>query len=144
MQLEDQEVRLASGDAGRAAKEFAGPGVTLSFLLAGLSCSFSALCYAELASAIPVSGSAYSYAYVTLGEAAAWFIGWNLTLEVMPMPRGQPQPGESKRIAIVEDNSLPRPCPAAPLHALSAHGRLAHAYTPHAYAPAACVYARRT
>ena len=66
---------------GRAAKDFAGPGVTVSFVLAGVSCLFSALCYAELASAVPVSGSAYSYTYITLGEAAAWFIGWNLTLE---------------------------------------------------------------
>src|SRR5918998_3418684 len=59
----------------------AGPAVILSFLLAALTCVFSALCYAELASSIPVSGSAYTYAYATLGELAAWIIGWDLILE---------------------------------------------------------------
>ena len=73
---------ISASPAGRAARVFAGPAVIPSFVLAGVSCLFSALCYAELASAIPVSGSAYSYTYITLGEAAAWFIGWNLTLEV--------------------------------------------------------------
>src|SRR3954453_10244506 len=59
----------------------AGPSVILSFALAGLSCLFSALCPAELSSAIPVSGSAYTYAYATLGELVAWIIGWDLILE---------------------------------------------------------------
>ena len=59
----------------------AGPAVILSFLLAALTCFFSALCYAELASSIPVSGSAYTYAYATLGELVAWIIGWDLILE---------------------------------------------------------------
>jgi APA family basic amino acid/polyamine antiporter len=59
----------------------AGPAVILSFVLAGLTCLFSALCYAELASSIPVSGSAYTYAYATLGELVAWIIGWDLILE---------------------------------------------------------------
>ena len=59
----------------------AGPAVILSFALAALTCVFSALCYAELASSIPVSGSAYTYAYATLGELAAWIIGWDLILE---------------------------------------------------------------
>src|SRR4051794_5569719 len=59
----------------------AGPSVILSFALAGLTCLFSALCYAELSSAIPVSGSAYTYAYATLGELVAWIIGWDLILE---------------------------------------------------------------
>ena len=59
----------------------AGPAVILSFLLAALTCVFSALCYAELASSIPVSGSAYTYAYATLGELVAWIIGWDLILE---------------------------------------------------------------
>ena len=59
----------------------AGPGVILSFVLAGVTCFFSALCYAELASSIPVSGSAYTYAYATLGELVAWIIGWDLILE---------------------------------------------------------------
>src|SRR4051795_1037564 len=59
----------------------AGPAVILSFALAGLTCVFSALSYAELASSIPVSGSAYTYAYATLGELIAWIIGWDLILE---------------------------------------------------------------
>ncbi|HEX6545139.1 MAG TPA: amino acid permease [Bryobacteraceae bacterium] len=59
----------------------AGPGITLSFLLVAFACSFAALCYAELASMIPIAGSAYTYAYTTLGEIFAWVIGWDLILE---------------------------------------------------------------
>jgi APA family basic amino acid/polyamine antiporter len=59
----------------------AGPGISLSFLLTAIACSFAALCYAELASMIPVAGSAYTYAYATLGELVAWIIGWDLILE---------------------------------------------------------------
>ncbi|SDF46451.1 amino acid permease [Dyella sp. 333MFSha] len=66
---------------GVAAAEHAGPAIIISFILAAICSTFTALCYAEFASMIPVSGSAYSYAYATLGEGAAWFIGWNLVLE---------------------------------------------------------------
>ncbi len=59
----------------------AGPALTLSFVLVGLACCFAALCYAELASMIPIAGSAYTYAYATLGEIFAWIIGWDLILE---------------------------------------------------------------
>ncbi len=59
----------------------AGPGVALSFLLAAVACTFAALCYAELASMIPISGSAYTFAYATLGEIFAWILGWDLILE---------------------------------------------------------------
>ncbi len=59
----------------------AGPAISLSFVLVAIACSFAALCYAELASMIPVSGSAYTYAYATLGEIFAWIIGWDLILE---------------------------------------------------------------
>ena len=59
----------------------AGPAVMLSFVVAGVACGFAALCYAELASMIPVSGSAYTYSYATLGEIIAWIIGWDLILE---------------------------------------------------------------
>src|SRR5581483_4463891 len=59
----------------------AGPGISLSFLLTALCCGFAALCYAELASMIPIAGSAYTYAYATLGEIIAWIIGWDLILE---------------------------------------------------------------
>src|ERR1700747_2846116 len=58
-----------------------GPAIILSFVLAGVTCAFSALSYAELASAIPVSGSAYTYGYATMGEFVAWVIGWDLILE---------------------------------------------------------------
>ena len=66
---------------GNAAANFAGPGVMLSFVLAGVACAFAGLCYAELASTIPVAGSAYSYSYVTMGEGIAWVMGWLLLLE---------------------------------------------------------------
>jgi len=66
---------------GVAAHDKAGPAVTLSFALAGLACVFAALCYAEFASMAPVAGSAYTYAYATLGELFAWIIGWDLILE---------------------------------------------------------------
>ncbi len=59
----------------------AGPAISLSFLLTALACSFAALCYAEMASMIPIAGSAYTYAYATLGEIFAWIIGWDLILE---------------------------------------------------------------
>ena len=59
----------------------AGPAVMLSFVIAGIACGFAALCYAELAAMIPVSGSAYTYSYATLGEIVAWIIGWDLILE---------------------------------------------------------------
>lgn len=66
---------------GTAAANYAGPGVMVSFILSGLACAFVALCYAELAALIPVSGSTYTYTYITLGEIFAWIIGWNLILE---------------------------------------------------------------
>ena len=59
----------------------AGPAVVFSFIVAAIACGFAALCYAELASMIPVSGSAYTYSYATLGEIVAWIIGWDLILE---------------------------------------------------------------
>ncbi len=68
---------------GQAAAQFSGPGVFLSFVIAAVICLFAALCYAELASCIPVAGSAYTYAYASLGEFAAWLIGWGLTLEYL-------------------------------------------------------------
>lgn len=66
---------------GLAAANYAGPAVTLSFVIAALGCGFAALCYAEFASMIPVAGSAYTYAYATMGEWFAWIIGWDLVLE---------------------------------------------------------------
>jgi APA family basic amino acid/polyamine antiporter len=66
---------------GSAAAQHAGPAIMLSFLLAGIGCAFAGLCYAEFASMIPISGSAYTYGYATLGEIFAWIIGWDLVLE---------------------------------------------------------------
>lgn len=66
---------------GTAAAQNAGPAIVISFILAGLGCAFAGLCYAEFASMIPVSGSAYTYGYATLGEIFAWIIGWDLVLE---------------------------------------------------------------
>jgi len=68
---------------GQAAAEYAGPAVMLSFVFAGIACAFAGLCYAEFAAMLPVSGSAYSYSYATLGEGVAWFIGWCLVLEYL-------------------------------------------------------------
>lgn len=66
---------------GRAAREEAGPAIVLSFGVAGLGCALAALCYAEFAALVPVAGSAYTYAYATLGELLAWIVGWDLVLE---------------------------------------------------------------
>jgi len=68
---------------GLAAAQHAGPAIVLSFIIAALGCGFAALCYAEFAAMVPVSGSAYAYSYATLGEFIAWFVGWNLVLEYM-------------------------------------------------------------
>lgn len=68
---------------GNAAANYAGPAVVLSFVLAGFACVLAGLCYAEFAAMLPVSGSAYSYSYATLGEFVAWFIGWMLVLEYL-------------------------------------------------------------
>src|SRR6201982_2207585 len=66
---------------GKAAASYAGPAISLSFILSGVACAFVGLCYAELAAMIPASGSAYTYAYATVGEIFAWIIGWDLILE---------------------------------------------------------------
>jgi len=68
---------------GTAAANHAGPALALAFIIAGVGCTLAGLCYAEFAAMIPVSGSAYSYSYATLGEGVAWFIGWNLVLEYL-------------------------------------------------------------
>lgn len=74
-------VLIGTAIVGDAVRPGAGPGITLSFLLSGLTCVLAALCYAEFAAMIPVSGSAYTYSYATLGEFMAWITGWNLILE---------------------------------------------------------------
>src|SRR6185503_10251950 len=66
---------------GAVARQTAGPALMVSYMVAGLACVFAGLCYAEFASMVPVAGSAYTYAYATLGELLAWVIGWDLVLE---------------------------------------------------------------
>jgi basic amino acid/polyamine antiporter, APA family len=66
---------------GQAAALHAGPAVPVSMILVGIACTFAGLCYAEMASAVPVAGSAYTYSYATMGELVAWVIGWDLVLE---------------------------------------------------------------
>jgi len=72
---------IGTAAAGDATRPGAGPGLILSFILTGIACGFAALCYAEFAALIPISGSAYTYAYATLGELVAWIIGWDLIIE---------------------------------------------------------------
>jgi APA family basic amino acid/polyamine antiporter len=66
---------------GDAARPGAGPAIVFSFLLTAVACGFAALCYAEFAAMVPISGSAYTYAYTSLGELMAWIIGWDLIIE---------------------------------------------------------------
>ena len=68
---------------GNAAAQYAGPAIVISFVISGLGCLFAGLCYAEYAAMIPIAGSAYTYAYATLGELVAWVIGWDLILEYL-------------------------------------------------------------
>jgi APA family basic amino acid/polyamine antiporter len=68
---------------GQAAAQYAGPAIVISFIISGIACTFAGLCYAEFASMIPIAGSAYTYAYATLGEFFAWIIGWDLILEYL-------------------------------------------------------------
>ena len=72
---------IGTATAGNADRPGAGPAIILSFALTAVACIFSALCYAEFATMIPISGSAYTYAYATLGEMIAWIIGWDLIIE---------------------------------------------------------------
>jgi APA family basic amino acid/polyamine antiporter len=69
--------------SGHAAAAYAGPAIVLSFIISAIGCALAGLCYAEFASMIPISGSAYTYAYATLGELLAWIIGWDLVLEYL-------------------------------------------------------------
>lgn len=68
---------------GKAAAQYAGPAIAISFVVAGIACGLAALCYAEFASTVPVAGSAYTFSYATLGEFIAWIIGWDLILEFL-------------------------------------------------------------
>ena len=79
---------------GQAAANFAGPAVSLSFVISGVACALAALCYAEFASTVPVAGSAYTFSYASLGEFIAWIIGWDLILEfIVGAPARSPSDG---------------------------------------------------
>jgi APA family basic amino acid/polyamine antiporter len=103
---------------GLAAARYAGPAIPLSFIVAGIGCIFAGLCYAEFASMMPVSGSAYAYSYATLGEFLAWFIGWNLVLEYL-FAAGTVAVGWSRYLVKLLDafdiNFLPATLTSAPL-----------------------------
>src|SRR5215207_4550313 len=72
---------VGTAAAGDAARPGAGPSLMLSFVITAVVCAFTALCYAEMASMVPISGSAYTYSYATMGELVAWIIGWDLIIE---------------------------------------------------------------
>jgi APA family basic amino acid/polyamine antiporter len=101
---------------GTAAANQAGPGIVLSYVMAGLACGFAALCYAEFAAMIPIAGSAYTYSYATLGEVFAWMIGWDLILEyaVGSMTVAVGWSGYFQRILAGFDMHLPAWMTAAP------------------------------
>jgi APA family basic amino acid/polyamine antiporter len=101
---------------GTAAANQAGPAIAVSYIMAGLACGFAALCYAEFAAMIPIAGSAYAYAYATLGEIIAWMIGWDLILEyaVGSMTVAIGWSGYFQRILAGFDMALPAWMSAAP------------------------------
>src|SRR5438445_7522186 len=72
---------IGTAAAGDATRPGAGPALALSFVVTAIACGFAALCYAEFAAMVPISGSAYTYSYATLGELVAWIIGWDLIIE---------------------------------------------------------------
>lgn len=108
---------------GTAAAKCAGPSIVLSFVLAGLGCLFAGLCYSELASMIPVAGSAYTYAYATLGEFVAWIIGWDLILEYLFGAATVAVGWSGYLVAFLEELglALPTSLTQAPLKVVGAH-----------------------
>src|ERR1041385_3598647 len=103
---------------GHAAAANAGPAVALSFVIAGVASAFAGLCYAEMASMIPIAGSAYTYAYATMGEIVAWIIGWDLILEYMVGAATVSVGGSGYVVAFVKHVAgfdLPRTWTSAPI-----------------------------
>src|SRR5271155_1208197 len=94
---------------GQAAATSAGPALVLSFVLSGIICAFAGLCYAEFASLIPISGSAYTYGYATLGEIFAWIIGWDLILEYAFGASTVASGWSSTLVAFLQDYGIPLP-----------------------------------
>jgi APA family basic amino acid/polyamine antiporter len=108
---------------GQVAANQAGPAVTLSLLIAAIGSGLAALCYAELAAFLPVPGSAYSYTYATLGEAVAWFIGWNLLLEYGMSASAVAVSWSAYTVNVLESAHifLPKALTNAPLEAVNDH-----------------------
>ncbi|MBI3396329.1 MAG: amino acid permease, partial [Spirochaetia bacterium] len=95
---------------GKVAAQNSGPAIVLSFILSGAACAFAGLCYAELASMIPVSGSAYTYAYATMGELLAWIIGWDLVLEYLFASSAVAVGWSGYVISLLHDFGITLPC----------------------------------
>jgi len=111
---------------GHAAARNAGPAVALSFVVAGVAATFAGLCYAEMASMIPVSGSAYTYAYATMGELVAWIIGWDLILEYLVSAAAVSVGWSGYAVAFLHDTfgvDLPRAWSSAPVLWSEGHQR---------------------
>jgi len=108
---------------GTAAAQYAGPGISLSFVLAGLGCLFAGLCYAEFAAMIPIAGSAYTYGYATLGELIAWIIGWDLILEYLFGAATVAVGWSGYFVALLKDlgANLPASLTQAPLNVIGTH-----------------------
>ena len=100
---------------GKAAAQTAGPATMISYVVAGITCVFAALCYAEFASMVPVAGSAYTYAYATLGEMFAWIIGWDLVLEYAVGSATVANGWSSYFQSLLPDNFLPAAISKAPI-----------------------------
>ena len=106
---------------GTAAAEHAGPAVMLSFVIAGFGCLFAGLCYAEFASMIPESGSAYTYAYATMGRFMAWFIGWNMVLEYLVSAAGVSAGWSGYLVSLLNDFNIHLP-PALTMAPIAGNG----------------------
>jgi APA family basic amino acid/polyamine antiporter len=94
---------------GRAASTLAGPAIVISFVISALACGLAALCYAEFASTVPVSGSAYTFSYASLGEIIAWIIGWDLLLELMLGASVVAQGWSTYAVVFLGNIGIPRP-----------------------------------
>jgi APA family basic amino acid/polyamine antiporter len=113
---------------GRAAAVNSGPAVALSFVIAGIASTFAGLCYSEMASMIPIAGSAYTYAYTTMGELVAWVIGWDLILEYLVSASAVSVGWSGYVVAFAHDTfgiTLPRAWTSAPVIWNEATGRFA-------------------
>jgi basic amino acid/polyamine antiporter, APA family len=110
---------------GHAAQEYAGPGIVISFVIAGFGCVFAGLCYAEFAAMIPVAGSAYTYTYATLGRFMAWVIGWDLMLEYLAAGGAVSSGWSGYFVALMKDFGIviPQALSAAPID-IGEHGEL--------------------